>query len=386
MEKPLNVGVVGCGMLAAGTHIPNIARNPHLQLHWLCDVNEPHIRQLAEQYGATHLTTDYRHVLDDPAVDFVVLATTHSLRAEFIEAAARSGKPVLVEKPMASSPQEVGRILKAVRESGIPFCVGHNRRSAPAVRDACEILARHRADPKIVPWRLDRNSHLRPRLPEEGQTMVLLRINDDVLTWKPWAFEEGVMLAEMTHFIDLANLFIAREPRRIFAMGSTRMNFSILIEYDDGSLATIACSAEGTLDYPKELIEITHRGAMIAIDHLMEIRVSGIEGEPFRRTYPTLDPHAQSDRQGIEAFYDYAHQTIAERLRTGNPELFIGFPNKGHYDHLDQFARCVRGEAPSPCDALEGAKATMMTLKAIESARLGLPLRFGPEEYQIIAI
>lgn len=382
----LNVGVVGCGMLASGMHIPNIARHPHLQLRWLCDLNEPHIQQLAGQYGATHLTADYQQVLDDPAVDFVVLATTHSLRAEFIEAAARKGKGVYVEKPMASTPREIGRILRAVRESGIPFCVGHNRRSAPAVKDAVEILARHRANPDIVPWRLDRNSHLRPRIREEEQTMVLLRVNDDVLTWKPWAFEEGLMLAEMTHFIDLANLFVAREPVRVFSMGSTRMNFSILIEYDNGSLATIACSGSGTLDYPKELIEITHGGAMIALDHLMEIRVMGIEGEPFRRTYPTLDPHAKSDKQGIEAFYDFSQQTIAERLKTGNPEVFIGFPNKGHYDHLDQFARCVRGEAPSPCDALESAKATMLTLKAIESARLGLPLRFGMEEYQIIAL
>ena len=214
--------------------------------------------------------------------------------------------------------------------------------------------------------------------------MVLLRVNDDMLTWKPWSFAEGLMLAEMTHFVDLANLFVAREPRRVFAMGSTRMNFTIIIEYDDGSLATLTESGSGTLDYPKELYEITHRGAMIAVDHLVEIRVAGIEGEPFRRTYPTLDPAAKSGNAGIEAFYDHAQQTIAERLRTGSNELFIGFPNKGHYDHLDAFARCIRGDGASPCDALEGAKATMLTLKAIESARLGMPLRFGTEEYQIL--
>ncbi|MHB9022884.1 MAG: Gfo/Idh/MocA family oxidoreductase [Armatimonadota bacterium] len=384
--RALNVGVVGCGMMAAGAHIPNIARNPQLNLRWLCDLNEAGIRKLADQYGATHITTNYADVLADPAVDFVVLATTHSLRGEFIAAAGKAGKGVYVEKPMASTPQEIGLILKVVRESGIPFCVGHNRRSAPAVKDAMDILKKHRANPHNTPWRFDRNSWLRPTIPEEEQTMVLIRVNDDVLTWKPWAFEEGIVIAETTHFTDLCNLFVGREPRRVFAMGSTRMNACIVIQYDDGSLATITESGSGTLDYPKELFEITYKGAMIAIDHEMEVRVRGIEGEPFRRTYPSPDPRVAHTTPGIEGFHESCQMTIDERLRSGDSSVFIGGPNKGHYEHLDQFAQCVRGLAESPCDALEGAKATVVSLKAIESIRLGMPVNIGNEEYNILAL
>lgn len=385
--RPLQVAVVGCGMLARGTHIPHSATNPGLQLRWLCDLNLDATRSLADQYGATHVTADYHEVLRDPQVDLVVLATTHTLREAFIVEAAACGKPVYVEKPMAGTPEETAHILQAVRESGIPFCVGHNRRSAPAVLDALEILQRHRARPALVPWRLDRNTHLRPPIPEEGQTQVLIRVNDDVLTWKPWAFADGAILNEMTHFIDLANLFMGTlEPRQVYVMGSTRMNFTILIGYADGSIATLAHSAVGTLDYPKELYEITYGGAMIAVDHCMEIRVMGIEDEPFRRNYPTLDPAAHTMQDGIEGYYDSALQTIQERLACGENDLFVGSPNKGHYAHLDRFAACVRGNGPSPCDVYEGAKATILTLKALESCRLGLPLRFGMEEYQILAL
>ena len=38
--RPLRVGIVGCGLIASGTHIPNVAANPRLQLAWLCDLNE----------------------------------------------------------------------------------------------------------------------------------------------------------------------------------------------------------------------------------------------------------------------------------------------------------------------------------------------------------
>lgn len=386
-RAPLKVGVVGCGMMATGIHLPNIVQNPQLDLHWVCDLDENRVKHVAECFGAQHATLNYHDVLHDPNVDFVVLATTHSLRGEFIAEAARYGKGAYVEKPMADSPSEIAQILKAVRESSIPFCVGHNRRSAPAVKEAMNILTRLRKSSDIVPWRLDRNSSLRPTIPEEQQTMVLIRVNDDVLTWKPWAFTDGAIINEMTHFIDLANLFLqGREPRQVTVIGSTRMNFTILIGYDDGSIATLAHSAVGTLDYPKELIEITCNGAMIAIDHLMEIRVSGIQHEPFRRTFPTLDHSLHTDKQGIEAFYEAAEKTIAERIRTGDTEIFIGSPNKGHYAHLEQFAQCVRGEAESPCDVLEGAKATMLTLKAFEACRLGLPLRFNADEYQILSL
>ncbi|HEY3416116.1 MAG TPA: hypothetical protein VGM23_04440, partial [Armatimonadota bacterium] len=181
-------------------------------------------------------------------------------------------------------------------------------------------------------------------------------------------------------------LFIGREPRRVFGMGSTRMNASITVQYDDGSLATITMSGTGTLDYPKELFEIAYQGAIIVVDHEMEVRVRGIEGEPFRRNYPSPDSRVKTKKEGIEGFYESCQQTIDERLRTGDHEIFIGQPNKGHYEHMDQFAMCVRGLAESPCDALEGAKATVVSLKAIESIRLGLPVSIGNEEYNILAL
>ncbi|HOS43516.1 MAG TPA: Gfo/Idh/MocA family oxidoreductase [Armatimonadota bacterium] len=385
--RTLNVGVIGCGMLASTTHIPNSAANPGLNLRWLCDINAPLLREQAERYGVEHTTADYHALLQDPALDLVVLATTHTLRAEAIEAAARAGKAVYVEKPMAGSTQDVARILTVVRETGIPFCVGHNRRSAPAIMDAADILRRWRANPAIPPWRFDRNSTLRPRLPEEDQTCVMIRVNDDVLTWKPWAFADGAIINEMTHFIDLANLFMGElRPVEVYTMGSARFNFTIIIRYEDGSLATLPHSAVGTLDYPKELVEITCGGAMIAIDHCMEIRVTGIADEPFRRVYASPDPRAATQRPGIEGFYDSAQQLIQERLREGRNDFFIGGPDKGHYQHLDRFAACVRGDGPSPCDAEEAAKSTMLVLKAYESCRLGMPLPFGPDEYLPIAL
>ena len=92
---------------------------------------------------------------------------------------------------------------------------------------------------------------------------------------------------DMAHFADLACYFIDKLPVRVIATGSKLANNVITITFDDGSIVSIFESAVGSFGYPKELIEIYHRGAVIVIDHLIELRVAGIVDEPFKRTFPS---------------------------------------------------------------------------------------------------
>ena len=290
---------------------------------------------------------------------------------------------------MASTPQEVGRILKIVRESGIPFCVGHNRRSAPAVMDAVDLLDRHRADPKIgrPGGSTATRTCARPSR-KRGKPWCCCASTTTCCSWKPWAFEEGADAGGDDPFHRPGEPVHRRASRAGSSPWAPRAR--TLPSSSNTMMARSPPSPvprSGTLDYPKELIEITHqrgddRHRSPDGDSRDGHRRGAVPPQLSRPSIRTRNPSSQ----GIEAFYDYAQQTIEHAAATGNRDIFIGFPNKGHYDHLDRFAHCVRGEAPSPCDALEGAKATMMTLKAIESCRLGLPLRFGTEEYQIIAL
>ena len=63
----------------------------------------------------------------------------------------------------------------------------------------------------------------------------------------------------------------------------------------------------------------------------------------------------------------------------------IGIIGCGHIaSKLNDFASCILDDAPSPCTELDGARATLMTLKARESARLGLPVKISIDEYDYI--
>ena len=94
MSERLNFAVIGCGMLARATHIPNLARSAKAVLHTCCDISEETLNECRTKYGARKTTRDFHEAIGDPEVDALVVATTQQLRLPVIGEAARAGKPV----------------------------------------------------------------------------------------------------------------------------------------------------------------------------------------------------------------------------------------------------------------------------------------------------
>lgn len=135
-HEPVNFAVIGCGALARGMHIPNIAKSPETVLHTCCDLSDEALKECRDVHGALNISKDWHATVINPEVQALCLATTEKLRLPVIELACQYGKPVYVEKPLAQTLEEMYAIQKIVNDSGIPFCVGHNRRSSPAMLDA----------------------------------------------------------------------------------------------------------------------------------------------------------------------------------------------------------------------------------------------------------
>ena len=132
------------------------------------------------------------------------------------------------------------QIRELVQEAGIPFCVGHNRRSSPAMLEAHRIFRAPITAPQPCPWRFDREGPDRPHLAEDGVAGVSVRINDDWWNWKKWVFDpeqapHGPMLFEMVHFTDLCNWFLAAEPAEVVALEPSMLNHGVVITYQSGS-------------------------------------------------------------------------------------------------------------------------------------------------------
>ncbi len=385
MERVHRIAVVGCGSFARGWHLPNILANPRAELVAACDVDPEAAEECRRRFGAVRAVVDWHELIDDPSIDLIVLATHTGLRGELIVPALAAGKPVYVEKPLADSEAEMLEIVRAVRQTGLPVCVGHNRRSSPAIRDLKRLLDKViRGNVGWLPS-VDRSGGgRREPVPEERQIQMLIRVNDDCRSWKDWIFSDpqGILFAEMVHFIDVALWFNPSPPTSVFAEGSARGNFTLIIRFQDGSLATIQHTLAGHFDSPKELFEISANHVTLVVDHHVELRQRGLVDEPFRRTYPFMDKTGSCEDRGIEGFHRAVTAAVEEARRTGARPKFIS-PNKGHAAHLDRFLDCVEGRGENPCDAADAMIVTRIALKLLESIRAGMPIAIGPGDLHI---
>lgn len=372
----MKFAVIGCGSLAQGQHLPNIVASDTLSLQVCCDVSAANLGLCRDRFHPVRTSTSYEEVVRDQEVDAICLATSEALRLPVIELAAACGKPVYVEKPLAATLEEAVAIQRVVRESGIPFCVGHNRRCSPAMVDAHRMFRSHMENPRVSPWRWDREGAKRPSQPQEGIPSAAVRINDDYASWKAWPFGEqfqhGPMLWEGTHFVDICNWFLASEPVEVSAMENGLYLASFCIRYASGALATITMTANGSFGYPKELYEFMGEAGVVAVHQMMEVITAGMEGAPRRTCYPIRkDPYPDVGVQGgVAGWLEKRDQACRDALASGGHETVTSADaDKGHAQMLEAFAGEIRGERGPVCGVDNAVTVTRTCLAAIKAAR-----------------
>ncbi|MGB9196499.1 MAG: Gfo/Idh/MocA family oxidoreductase [Terriglobales bacterium] len=379
---PLRFAVIGCGSVARAQHIPNIVKSPRMTLHTCVDLDDAVLAECRDVFGASHIRKDFQGAIEDPEVDVICLATTEKLRLPVIALAAKANKPVYVEKPIAMSLEEMREIQRVVHAANIPFCAGHNRRSSPAMLDAHRIFRQHMTNPAPSPWRWHREGDNLPALPEDGVPSISVRINDDWYSWKSWVFDKthaphGLMLFEMTHFTDICNWFLAEEPLEVTAVETGMLNEAVIIRYRSGALATIVIASNGTLGYCKELYEFMGNGGYLAVDHMLEVRTAGIEGDPAKTTYPMVqDRHPQIGTEGgVSGWLAKKRAACAEAAASNDPLLqFTAEPDKGHAHALERFVDQILGQGPEVCGVDAAVLATRVAFAAIRSVHERRPV------------
>ncbi|MDD4181877.1 MAG: Gfo/Idh/MocA family oxidoreductase [Victivallaceae bacterium] len=376
-HKPMNFAVIGCGALARGMHVPNIAKSSKTVLHTCCDLSDDALKECKEVHGSLNISKDWQATIADPEVEAICIATTEKLRLPLIKLAAEYKKPVYVEKPLALTLEEVYQIREIVKSSKIPFCVGHNRRSSPAMIEAHRIFREQMENPQPCNWRWDREGASRPVREDDGIAAFSCRINDDWYSWKSWVFDKtqaphGPMLFEMTHFTDLCNWFLNSEPVEVVAMETGMLNHAIVVKYAGGEIATMMLSANGSFAYPKELYEAMGNASVVACDHMCEVRTAGIKNAPARITYPFIkDRHPEIGKQGgIAGWLEKKAAACRESEEQNDQSLqFTAEPDKGHAHAMNHFVDEIRGEGPVVCGIDDAVMATRVAFAAVKSAQ-----------------
>ena len=125
------VGLIGAGG-AGSRRAAAVAECPQSQLVKVCDLDREAAARVAAPARA-QVVQAWEEVVEDPAVDIVILSATHDQLAPIGTAAASAGKHLLCEKPLGRNPSEVAGLAAAAAASGICLAAGYNHRFHPAV-------------------------------------------------------------------------------------------------------------------------------------------------------------------------------------------------------------------------------------------------------------
>jgi predicted dehydrogenase len=273
------IGICGAGLFTRTTIIPSLRAAGLDRIVHISSSSGVTAARVAEREDIATASSGIDAILDDPDVELVVIATPHSSHADLTCRALAAGKHVYVEKPLAITEAQLHAVEAALVDAPGQLYVGFNRRWSPMVTEAKRVLARG-----------------------AGPITVQYRVNAGPLPAKHWYAdprEGGRLLGECCHFIDTANALVDRAPVAVTCAGpntDAHDTYVMLIEYDDGSVATITYAADAHPRTPKERCEITGRKHTIVIDDYQTMTIDGeaaktstgkghVEGlEAFRRS------------------------------------------------------------------------------------------------------
>ncbi|GGH73567.1 putative dehydrogenase [Pullulanibacillus pueri] len=130
MSEKLRLGIIGCGGIANGKHLPSLAKVEQAEIVAFCDLVVERAEKAAQEYGVEEakVYTDYKELLQDGSIDVIHVCTPNASHAEISIAALESGKHVMCEKPMAKTSAEAQKMVEAAKRTGKKLTIGYQNR------------------------------------------------------------------------------------------------------------------------------------------------------------------------------------------------------------------------------------------------------------------
>jgi len=227
MAKTLRIGMVGYGFMGKA-HSNAWRQAPYffplkakIEMHTVCGRDRARVESARGQLGWQYAATDWREVVESPLIDAVDICTSNATHTDIALAAARAGKHILCEKPLALNTADAEKMLAAVRKSRVRNMVVFNYRRVPAIALAKQIIEsgqlgqiRHFRGTYLQDWISDpkfpMNWRLRKEVAGSGSHGDLNAHMVDTARF---------LVGEIAETVGLQETFIKERPREAQALG-----------------------------------------------------------------------------------------------------------------------------------------------------------------------
>lgn len=343
MTATIRVALVGCGRISAN-HFEAIQRVEGLELTAVCDTVEARAKGAGEQQNVPWYTS-YDRMLAEAPCDAVVIATPSGLHPAQGVQAARAGKHVISEKPMAISLAGADALVQACDDARVHlFVVKQNRLNAPV---------------QLLKRALDKGRFGRLFLANTTVHWSRPQSYYDQAPWRgTWEFDGGAFMNQASHYVDLMQWLVGPVESVIAKTATLARRIesedtgAAVLKFRNGALGVIEVTM---LTYPKNL-----EGSFTLIGERGTVKIGGTAVNRIEHW-----SFADEDPDDAEV----------ERVNTDPPSVY-GF---GHEPYYRNVVKVLRGEAVPDTDGRGGRKSLELILGIYESAKTGrevpLPLR-----------
>jgi myo-inositol 2-dehydrogenase/D-chiro-inositol 1-dehydrogenase len=296
-NETLNIGLIGAGRIGRLHAEHLVTRIPAARLLMIADVHEESARQCAQQLGVAGVAGDYRAVLENDDIQAVLICSATDTHAEMIEAAARAGKHIFCEKPIALSLPTIDRALAAVEQAGVKLQIGFNRRFDANYRRVRSSIEQG----------------------EIGEVALLHIISRDPAP-PPIAYirsSGGIFLDMTIHDFDMARFLSGSEVEEVYASGAVRVDPAIgeagdldtvlvVLKFANGAIGTIDNSRRATYGYDQRVEVLGSAGAISTGNNYPNTAILS-DGQSVRRDLPLhffLERYTESFVAELKVFVD----------------------------------------------------------------------------------
>jgi UDP-N-acetyl-2-amino-2-deoxyglucuronate dehydrogenase len=342
-SEVFRIALVGCGRISRN-HVEAIRRIAGLELVAACDVVEERASAVAEPLSIPWFRS-YERMLGEVESDVVTIATPSGYHAAQGVLAAKAGRHVVTEKPMAISLKDADELVHACDAAGVHlFVVKQNRLNAPV-----QMLKR-----AVDRGRFGRiylaNCTVRWTRPQEYYEQA---------PWRgTWEFDGGAFMNQASHYVDLIQ-WIVGPVENVMAKTATLARHIetedtgvAILRFRSGALGVIEVTM---LTYPQNM-----EGSLTILGEKGTVKIGGTA---VNRVEHWLFADSHPDDELV-------------RSLDSNPPNVYGFGHEGYYRNV---LAVLRGEAKPDTDGRAGRKSLELILGIYESAKTGcdvpLPLR-----------
>jgi predicted dehydrogenase len=349
----LQVGLIGCGGIAQRGHLPALQQfRSMVRVRRVCDARPEAAERVAGVLDCPW-TTEYHTVAEDPDIDAVVICTPEFLHGEQAVAAARAGKHILCEKPMARTLEEADAMLEAARSAKVRLMIAHSRRFTPRYRRAHELVEAGAVGQPVLVRENERRP--RPVVSAEGVLPIGWRPDESKeTTWYAQArYATGTIFHIGVHEMDLLRWFGGSEAESVHmetkitgADQEVPDTVAIQVRFRNGTLGACDIFNSGPAGYPNH----------------HELEIFGTDGVVRSRDLDSL---------AVMNFDDGgAHFPTASESLLLIPEAYL--------TEQRLFFESILNDGPVPLDPAESRAALEMAIAAMRSSesgeRVSLPL------------